>query len=428
MAIMKKQLKGENLCNLSCTEQKEVIHPENDITDVLMTEETSDAISLKDWILGGVLPDNPTVHSSLIEWLQAYYNGNIFYQMPTASASTKGGVKVGQYLTIDDAVLSVDKESLNIKGEIANYFLDPTHTFTLPVAGNPTLGGVRIFNEWLSTKSGQEGGINIKDGGTISFDPRLGIVDKLHFHHLRYKRGTDIPDYDDFYIIPVDIIKEDDSSSGIISLDDSVYNIIANIPFAILQGDWNQSDRAQSDYIKNKPNLATVATSGSYNDLTNKPTIPAAPVQSDWNEGVSSSLAYIQHKPILELDRTVNGPSGSEWDLDTIANTIFTGNSVVNLDSDNIIDALTFLLNVSCKIKNITLYIPHIENTVVVKVDEPVKLTCYINQSNITYTDDDAGNYGFDFGDDMTRIDYFKNESEVILYITGYTSLTPSNN
>lgn len=41
-----------------------------------------------------------------------------------------------------------------------------------------------------------------------------------------------------------------------------------------VQSDWNQSDNTKDDYIKNKPTLATVATSGSYNDLTNKPTIP----------------------------------------------------------------------------------------------------------------------------------------------------------
>lgn len=41
-----------------------------------------------------------------------------------------------------------------------------------------------------------------------------------------------------------------------------------------LQADWNQSDNTAKDYIKNKPIIATVATSGSYNDLLNKPTIP----------------------------------------------------------------------------------------------------------------------------------------------------------
>lgn len=43
-----------------------------------------------------------------------------------------------------------------------------------------------------------------------------------------------------------------------------------------VQSDWTETDSSGPAYIKNKPTLATVATSGSYNDLTNKPTIPAA--------------------------------------------------------------------------------------------------------------------------------------------------------
>ena len=47
----------------------------------------------------------------------------------------------------------------------------------------------------------------------------------------------------------------------------------------------------------NSSALATVATSGSYNDLSNKPTIPAAQVNSDWN--ASSGVAQILNKPDL---------------------------------------------------------------------------------------------------------------------------------
>lgn len=43
--------------------------------------------------------------------------------------------------------------------------------------------------------------------------------------------------------------------------------------------------------------LATVATSGSYNDLSNKPTIPAAQVNSDWD--AISGVAQILNKPTL---------------------------------------------------------------------------------------------------------------------------------
>ena len=55
--------------------------------------------------------------------------------------------------------------------------------------------------------------------------------------------------------------------------------------------------------------LAPVATSGSYNDLTNKPTIPAAQVNSDWN--ANSGVARILNKPTLATVAT----SGSYNDL-----------------------------------------------------------------------------------------------------------------
>lgn len=43
------------------------------------------------------------------------------------------------------------------------------------------------------------------------------------------------------------------------------------------------------------PTLATVATTGSYGDLSNKPTIPAAQVQTDWN--AASGISSIANKP-----------------------------------------------------------------------------------------------------------------------------------
>ena len=50
--------------------------------------------------------------------------------------------------------------------------------------------------------------------------------------------------------------------------------------------------------------LASVATSGSYNDLSNKPTIPAAQVNADWN--ATSGVARILNKPTIP---TVNNAS-----------------------------------------------------------------------------------------------------------------------
>lgn len=51
--------------------------------------------------------------------------------------------------------------------------------------------------------------------------------------------------------------------------------------------------------------LSAVATSGSYTDLTNKPTIPAAQVNSDWN--ASSGVAQILNKPTLVTPSTAIG-------------------------------------------------------------------------------------------------------------------------
>ena len=64
---------------------------------------------------------------------------------------------------------------------------------------------------------------------------------------------------------------------------------------AQVQSDWAETDTEAVSYIKNKPTLSIVATSGSYNDLTDKPTIPDAQVNSDWN--ASSGISQILNKP-----------------------------------------------------------------------------------------------------------------------------------
>lgn len=63
-----------------------------------------------------------------------------------------------------------------------------------------------------------------------------------------------------------------------------------------------------SDLV-NTPSLATVATTGSYDDLTDKPIIPAAQVNSDWN--ANSGVAQILNKPTLATVAT----TGSYNDL-----------------------------------------------------------------------------------------------------------------
>lgn len=51
----------------------------------------------------------------------------------------------------------------------------------------------------------------------------------------------------------------------------------------------------------NSADLATVATSGSYNDLSNKPTIPDAQIQSDWSQTTTTAKDYIKNKPNISV-------------------------------------------------------------------------------------------------------------------------------
>ena len=87
-------------------------------------------------------------------------------------------------------------------------------------------------------------------------------------------------------------------------------------------------------------NLATVATSGSYTDLLNQPTIPAAQVNSDWS--ANSGVAQILNKPSLATVAT----SGSYTDL-TNKPTIPTVNDATLTITQNGTSAGTFTANAS---------------------------------------------------------------------------------
>ncbi|WP_075657627.1 hypothetical protein [Pseudochrobactrum sp. B5] len=65
------------------------------------------------------------------------------------------------------------------------------------------------------------------------------------------------------------------------------------------------------------PALAAVATTGSYNDLSNKPTIPAAQVQTDWN--ASSGVSSIANKPAT-FPPSAHTHTPSEVGLGNVAN------------------------------------------------------------------------------------------------------------
>lgn len=71
--------------------------------------------------------------------------------------------------------------------------------------------------------------------------------------------------------------------------------------------------QALSNVFARIADLASVAFSGSYNDLSNKPTIPAAQVNSDWNS--NSGVSQILNKPNVEIQEnkvTVLSPQNTD--------------------------------------------------------------------------------------------------------------------
>lgn len=111
----------------------------------------------------------------------------------------------------------------------------------------------------------------------------------------------------------------------------------------------NDGADGTSTYVE-ADDLATVATSGSYNDLSNKPTIPAAQVNSDWN--ASSGVAQILNKPSLATVAT----SGSYNDL-TNKPTIPTVNNATLTIQRNSTNVGTFTANASSN-KTINISVP----------------------------------------------------------------------
>lgn len=100
-----------------------------------------------------------------------------------------------------------------------------------------------------------------------------------------------------------------------------------SIPAAQVNSDWNAVSGVTK--INNKPALATVATTGSYNDLANKPSIGAAQVNSDWN--ASSGVTQILNKPTLATVATT-GTYGALSGLPALK-TVATSGSYADLTS-----------------------------------------------------------------------------------------------
>ena len=93
-----------------------------------------------------------------------------------------------------------------------------------------------------------------------------------------------------------------------------------------VNADWNATEG--DALILNKPTLATVATSGSYNDLTNKPTIPTVDVNKKYVDDQLATKADLADYTVFDIFMKVaNGdtPSISQEDYNTLLEKVPNG-------------------------------------------------------------------------------------------------------
>ena len=104
-----------------------------------------------------------------------------------------------------------------------------------------------------------------------------------------------------------------------------------------LQSDWTQADTNAKDYIKNKPSLATVATSGLYSDLSGTPSLATVATSGSYND--LSNLPTLFSGSYNDLTNTPSfatvATSGSYTDLSNTPSlaTVATSGSYTDLSN-----------------------------------------------------------------------------------------------
>ena len=127
--------------------------------------------------------------------------------------------------------------------------------------------------------------------------------------------------------------------------DVTVNSPVSAVPYALevaptalpaqVQADWNESDNTTAAFIWNKPSFATVATTGSYNDLSDKPDAPgnAAIIIAKNNTAVDNGLFYVDQSTNqtinIDVPTTVSELSDAADYAKVAADNSFTGTNTV---------------------------------------------------------------------------------------------------
>lgn len=211
--------------------------------------------------------------------------------------SWRGGWGLSQTATNGDVAARTNDGRLLAK-QGANPTDDELITYKYLADHFATLTGLAVLEGNISGKQDKliaGAGISIgSDGKTISATTQLQIVKAASVAAL-----PNPGDVSTIYLVPHDSPETNDTYDEYVwNTVDSTYEKMGSIKTVLgqVQADWNQSDDAAVDFIKNKPS------------------IPAAQIQSDWNQSDDTKLDFIKNKPSVP-DAVVANPSDEATEI-----------------------------------------------------------------------------------------------------------------
>jgi len=173
----------------------------------------------------------------------------------------------------------------------------------------------KIANITVPTKTSDlnnDSGFITKAVNDLSYYYTKDVIDTMIAPNLRFTVVQSLPTQDisstTIYLVP------NSSSESTNTYDEYVYISTVATPhweligstsvdlsnyYTKTEADTEFADISHTHTSSDITDLATVASTGSYSDLSNTPTIPPAQVQSDWAQSDSSEVDYILNKPTI---------------------------------------------------------------------------------------------------------------------------------
>ena len=166
---------------------------------------------------------------------------------------------------------------------------------------------------WAEAAAGAAG------GGVTSFNGRSGIVSSQEHDYSAIQVDFDNTDTD---------FTSTDVQNIILEVARIIYDLDQALATVAKTGSYND--------LSNTPNLATVATSGSYADLNNTPTLGTAAAKNSTSTISSGSTDLIESGSVYSLKQTLESEIGDLTDLDTTVKTdlVSAVNEVKALESE----------------------------------------------------------------------------------------------